>query len=85
MAVEDEKFREIERRVTAIEMRNQRVEQDKTWERSLVRRLVIATVTFVAAFSYLALIQSQNVLLGAVIPAGAYLISAFSLDFLRKR
>jgi hypothetical protein len=43
---------EIEQRLAAIEERNRRVEEDKAWERSVVRRAVICVLTYVVVFFY---------------------------------
>ena len=37
---------DLEKRVSAIESRNQRVERDKQWETSLFRKITIAILTY---------------------------------------
>jgi len=64
--------------------RNRRVETDKAWETSFVRRGFIALITYVAAFVFLSFNDLQNPELQALIPTGAYILSTLSLPPLKK-
>ena len=75
---------DIEREITALKERNQRVEIDKVWERSWTRRLFIAAVTYAAAGIWLVLIADGRPWLKAIIPAAAYLASTLSLPFIKS-
>lgn len=66
---------DIRNRVSALEKRNKRVESDKAWETSWVRRLLIALLTYFVASLYLFVIDTEKPLLGALVPAGGYLLS----------
>ncbi len=70
---------DIERRLQAIELRNQRVELDKSWERSITRRVVIATMTWLTAGLFLWCIDVPSPLMNALVPSGGYLLSTLSL------
>ena len=65
--------------------RNKRVELDKAWEVSLIRRGFIALLTY-AITSLLFWINDLPIpFLQALIPAAAYVISTLSLPWLKKR
>lgn len=49
----------LEKRITAIEVRNKRVELDKAWEISIVRRLSITMLTYVVVVGYLLIKNSH--------------------------
>ena len=68
-----------------IEERNKRVEMDKAWETSFVRRGFIAGVTYIIAVWFMWMIGVENAYLGALVPTGGYLLSTLSLSFLKKR
>lgn len=76
----------LEQRVKNIELRNNRVEMDKAWETSWVRRLSIAAFTYATVAGYLALvIESDRPLVHAATPALGYLMSTLVLSRIRKR
>jgi hypothetical protein len=75
---------ELENRIKNIEQRNSRVEADKAWEVSLVRKLFIAASTYIIAAVWLILIKDTNPLLKALIPTAGYLLSTLSLPFVKK-
>ena len=68
----------------AIQQRNARVEADKAWETSWVRRLFVASVTYIIAAFYIDYAGLGNALLGAFVPTGGYLLSTLSLPFIKK-
>mgnify|MGYP001802252070 CR=1 FL=1 len=65
----------------AIKQRNARVEADKAWETSWLRRFFIALMTYVIAALYMNAVGLGNALLGALVPTGGYLLSTVSLPF----
>ena len=66
-----------------IQERNRRVELDKAWETSLTRRLIIATITYGVAAFWLITIENDKPFLNALVPTGGYLLSTWSLSFVR--
>lgn len=75
---------DVEREIEEIRKRNQRVEVDKAWESSKLRRLFIFIVTYLVAVIWLILILEPNAWLKALVPAGAYWLSTMSLVFIKK-
>lgn len=70
--------------LAAIKERNARVEADKAWETSGLRRGFIAGMTYIVAAVYIEVAGLGNPLLGACVPAGGYLLSTFSLPPIKK-
>lgn len=70
--------------VTALKERNARVEADKAWETSWVRRLFIAAVTYAIAVTYMDYVGLGNAALGAFVPTGGYLLSTLSLPHIKN-
>ncbi|OGD83413.1 hypothetical protein A2165_02380 [Candidatus Curtissbacteria bacterium RBG_13_40_7] len=71
--------------IIKIQDRNRRVEKDKAWETSLIRRIAIAASTYILISIFLIIIGIEEPFLSAIIPAVAYLISTASLEFLKQR
>lgn len=70
--------------LAAIKARNARVERDKAWETSWVRRGFIMGITYIIAASYMHVSGLGNALLGACVPVGGYLLSTLSLPVIKK-
>lgn len=70
--------------IEAIQQRNARVEADKAWETSWTRKLIIAAGTYIIVGFYLTFLEVERAFLHALVPAGAYLISTFSLPFFKR-
>ena len=74
----------LEERVEKIEARNKRVETDKAWEVSWVRRALIAIFTYLAIFLYLNAIAIPNAWLNAIVPTAGFLLSTLTLPFFKS-
>lgn len=76
---------ELENRLRQIENRNALVEGNKAWETSLIRRLSVASLTYVTVVVYHLIIGAHNVFVISLVPVMGYLLSTLSLQFIRKR
>lgn len=74
---------ELENRVQAIEERNQRVEKDKAWETSYIRRILLIIFTYLAIGLYLSAISIPNAWLNAIVPSLGFLLSTLTLPFFK--
>ncbi len=74
----------LEKEVAEIKERNKRVEEDKAWETSLGRRLILAVATYLVILYFLILINAENAYLAALVPAMAYLLQQYSMPFLKE-
>lgn len=64
--------------------RNTRVELDKAWETSSVRRFSIASITYIVAGLYMSSLGASLPWLNALIPVGGFLLSTLSLPHIKK-
>lgn len=74
----------IEERLRKVEERNERVETDKAWEVSFARKVCIAVLTYVIAFSVLWIIDAGHAAQNAWIPVIGYILSTQSLPFFKS-
>ena len=75
---------EVAKELNSIKSRNNRVEADKGWETSWIRRGFIAVVTYLVAAVWLLLIGDTYPLLKAFVPAVGYILSTLSLPFVKR-
>ena len=70
--------------IREIKERNKRVEADKAWETSKVRRGLIVIATYITAAIVFTVINVPNPLGNALIPTAAYAVSTTSMSFVKK-
>ncbi len=75
----------LETRITALEARNKRVEMDKAWEGSLVRKAAIIVVTYVVVVVFLLLIHNDQPYINAIVPLLGFYLSTLVVGGLKKQ
>ncbi len=75
---------DLEKRIELIEERNKRVEGDKAWEGSWLRKIIIIVLTYIFAVLYLFTADNTNPLFGAVVPCVGFFLSTQSIGFIKK-
>jgi hypothetical protein len=75
---------QIEKEIAAIKERNARVEADKAWETSWVRKASIAILTYLVISSFFLMTETPKPFLSAIVPTLGFLLSTLSLDLVRK-
>ena len=75
---------ELRRELAAIKERNVRVEREKAWETSWTRRLAIAAAIWVGAWAWMLTLDVEPAALHALVPSVAYVLSTFSVPFVRE-
>ncbi len=75
---------ELERRVVKIEQRNIFVEQNKAWETSVTRKILIALFTYLAIAFYFVYTLKSDPWLNAVVPTVGFLLSTLTLPYCKK-
>jgi len=73
----------IEKEIDLIKTRNRKVEEDKDWETSITRRLLLIIFTYLAIGFYLQAIHIQDAWQNAIVPALAFYFSTLTLPFLK--
>ncbi|OIP58030.1 MAG: hypothetical protein COX79_03430 [Candidatus Levybacteria bacterium CG_4_10_14_0_2_um_filter_36_16] len=74
----------LEERVEKIEKRNKKVEDDKAWEGSWTRKIVLIIFTYLAVGFYLKVINVQNPWINAIVPSLGFLLSTLTLPFIKN-
>jgi hypothetical protein len=75
---------DIIRRLEQLEARNKRVEADKAWETSLVRRLGIMILTYLVVVCYLRFVVHIDPWINALVPVIGFFRSTLTLSLLKK-
>lgn len=75
---------DLEQRVKIIEERNRRVEDDKAWETSWSRKIILFALTYLAIGVYMWAIDIERPWLNAIVPAVAFVISTLTMPFFKK-
>ncbi len=74
----------LEERVQKIEERNRKVEEDKAWETSWTRRILLALFTYLAIGIYMWAIGISRPLINAIVPTAGFMISTLAMPFFKK-
>ena len=77
-------IKELEKRISDIEKRNKKVEGDKAWETSLLRKVLIIILTYIFAVLYLKIADTTNPFFGAVVPCVGFFLSTQTLNIIKK-
>ncbi|MDA1337839.1 MAG: hypothetical protein O2871_00590 [bacterium] len=75
---------ELENRILKLEERNKRVEMDKDWEISWIRKSLLIIFTYLAIAFYLNVIEVDRPWLNAIVPAVGFLLSTLTLPFFKS-
>ena len=76
---------ELEKRIKLIEERNKKVELDKAWETSYIRKICIMVLTYIVVIIYSYLVRNyDNILLSSFVPVIGFTLSTLSLKLVRK-
>ena len=76
---------DLEKRIEAIEKRNKKVENDKAWETSSTRKILIIALTYIFAVLYLKIADTTNPFFGAVVPCVGFFLSTQTLSIIKEK
>lgn len=77
--------KELEHEIELIKLRNKRVELDKAWETSWIRRICICILTYIIVVIYSYIIKNfDNIFLSSLVPVIGFTLSTLSLKLIRK-
>jgi hypothetical protein len=74
----------LEERVKQLEARNHRVEGDKAWETSWVRRVSIMILTYLTVVCYLHFVVHISPWINALVPVIGYTLSTLTVSALKQ-
>lgn len=75
----EERVAKLESEIKQIKARNHKVEGDKAWETSWLRRILIIIFTYIFAVLWLTLADTTNPFLGAIVPCAGFLLSTLTI------
>ena len=74
----------LEKRLEAIEQRNKRVELDKAWETSWLRKIIIAILTYITVVLFFFAAELQKPFINSLVPTAGFVLSTLSLPYFKK-
>lgn len=76
---------ELKMEIEKIKERNKKVEVDKAWETSFVRRLCICILTYIVVVVYSIITKNvTNIWISSLVPVIGFTLSTLSLKVVRK-
>ncbi|MBQ9012032.1 MAG: hypothetical protein IJ094_00350 [Bacilli bacterium] len=79
-----EEIEKLKIRIDKIEQRNKKVENDKAWETSFLRKIIIVVLTYIFALLYLKVADTTNPYLGAIVPCLGFFLSTLTIKFIKN-
>lgn len=80
----EDQIKQLEEKISRIEIRNKKVEADKAWEVSICRKILIVLLTYIFAVLYLEIADTTNPFFGAVVPCAGFYLSTQSLKLVKS-
>lgn len=74
----------LQKEINLIKERNKKVEDDKDWETSWTRRILLTIFTYLAIGIYLQVINIPKPWLNAIVPAVAFMLSTLTMPWFKK-
>jgi hypothetical protein len=75
---------ELEERLRKIELRNKDVEQNKAWETSYIRKMLIAVFTYLAIALYFKFVVHIDPWINAIVPTTGFLLSTLTFPWFKN-
>ena len=75
---------DIQKDLEEIKERNKKVEADKAWETSFLRRLLILIFTYLILSLYMNAVDIDKPWLNSIVPTVGFLLSTLSFPYFRK-
>jgi len=77
-------IKNLENRIEKIEIRNRTVANDKAWETSLTRKIILIIFTYLSVGLYMNAINVSYPWLNAITPSLGFLLSTLTLPFFKN-
>lgn len=75
---------ELEKEIQEIKKRNLRVEADKAWETSWMRKCAILVLTYIVMVIFFIVAKNERPFINAIVPVIAFALSTLSLSLVKK-
>jgi len=77
-------IKQLQEEIKTIKQRNKKVENDKAWETSFFRKLVIFVLTYFVIVLFMYFAKINNAFINAIVPAIGFLLSTLTLPIIKK-
>jgi hypothetical protein len=74
----------LARRIAQLDARNKRVEADKAWETSWIRRVLIMILTYIVVVIYLRFVVHIDPWINALVPVIGYSLSTITVSWVKN-
>lgn len=78
-------LKQLAKEIEKLKSRNKRVEGDKAWETSYVRRALLMLFTYLAIALYMYIVKIPQPWLNAIVPTVGFMLSTLTLPFFKKQ
>lgn len=75
---------DLQKDIDEIKKRNRKVEADKAWETSWIRKFIILLLTYAVIVIFFYVSELPKPFLNAIVPALAFALSTFTLSLFKK-
>ena len=75
---------DLRERVALLEARNKRVEADKAWETSLLRRSLVMVLTYLVVVAYLHFVVHIDPWINALVPVLGFFVSTLTISAVKR-
>jgi hypothetical protein len=77
-------YQHLSQELNKIKLRNKKVEADKAWETSSLRKISIAVLTYFVIVLFFYFTNLGNPFVNAIVPTIGFLLSTLSISILKK-
>ncbi len=75
---------DLNKRIINLEIKTKILESDKTWGKSILKRIIELAFIYITFFLFLLIIKRANKLIACLIPMLSYIIYLFLLNLVKK-
>ena len=75
---------DLNKRIINLEIKTKILESDKTWEKSILKRIIELAFIYITSFLFLLVIKRVNKLVACLIHMLSYIIYLFLLNLVKK-
>lgn len=73
----------VEEEIKSIHVRNRKVEENKAWETSWTRKLLVAVLTYLVISLFFLMAGFVNPFINSIVPTIGFILSTLSLGFVK--
>jgi len=79
-----EELEQIKKDIQEIKKRNAKVEKDKTWETSSIRKVLLSILTYIVVVLFFFFAELPKPFINAIVPTLGFLLSTLSFSFFKN-